>query len=67
MLEEPHLTNLCVLVKIIAYNYVLLLGLSSLKTVPITVIHLSMSKSAIRLFNILCNFSFLDIISPEGM
>lgn len=67
MLEEPHLTNLCVLVKIIAYNYLLLLRLLSLKTFPTTVIHMSMSKSAVGLFYILCNFSFLDIISPESM
>lgn len=67
MPKEPRLTNLCVLVKIMSYNYLLLLRLLSLKTFPITVIHLSMSTSALGLFNILCNSSFLDIISPEGI
>jgi len=67
MPQEPHLTNLCIFVKIISYNYLLLLRLLSLKTFPITVIRLSMSTSAIGLFNILCNSGLLDIISPEGM
>jgi hypothetical protein len=67
MPQEPHLTNLCVLVKIISYNYLFLLRLLSLKAFPTAVIHLSMLTYAIGLFNILCNFSFLDIILLEGM
>lgn len=59
MPQEPHLTNLYVLVKIISYNYLLLLRLLSLKAFPVTVAHMSMSDNCCWFIQHFVSFQFL--------